>query len=72
MLQTLPESKLSEQIDTVAKIARGEAPTEDQAKALWAALTRYATLYGTVKDVGSDANKKKLKDGLDALKKALD
>lgn len=70
--KTLPKDKLSDQIDTVAKIARGEAPTEVQAKALWGALTRYASLYGTVKDVGSDANKKKIKDGLDALKKAMD
>ena len=70
--KTLPKEKLSAQIDTVAKIARGEAPDEAQMTALWGALTRYLALYNTVKDVGSDANKKKVNDALDALKKALD
>ncbi len=69
--KTLPKERLSAQIDAVAKIARGEAPDEAQMKALWGALTRYLALYNTVKDVGSDANKKKVNDALDTLKKAL-
>lgn len=65
------EKRLSAQVETVAAIARGEIPDDDRTKALWAAVVRYATLYNTVKDVGSDDNRKKLDDALKAFREAL-
>ena len=69
--KTLPKDKLSDQIGTVAKIANGKAPSDAEAKALWGALTRYASLYNSAKDAGSEANQKKIKDAAEAFAKAL-
>ena len=66
-----PDKRLSAQVDTVAAIAQGHMPTEERAKALWAALVRYATLYNTTKETVSDENRKKIDDALKAFAEAL-
>lgn len=68
--KTLPKAgdRLSEQVVTIAEIAKGNKP---ETKALWAALLRYATLYNTVKDTGSEDNKKKIDDALKAFREAI-
>lgn len=68
--KTLPKAgdRLSEQVDTIVEIAKGNKP---EAKALWAALLRYATLYNTVKDTGSEDSKKKIDDALKAFREAI-
>jgi hypothetical protein len=71
MDRQLPSTPLSKQIDSIAKIARGEAPPEGELMALWSTLIRYATLFNTVQDTASDTNQKKINDAIDALKKAL-
>jgi hypothetical protein len=68
----LPKTRLSAQLDTLAEIAQGKNPPEEQMRALWGTLVRYASLFNTIKDTASDANKKKVNDALDALKKAFD
>lgn len=71
MEKELPESRLSGQIDTVSEIARGKMPADDRLRAMWGVLIRYATLYDTVRDFDSKANKEKWDEALEAFRKAL-
>jgi hypothetical protein len=68
----LPKQRLSAQIDTLSQIAQGKAANDAQAKAMWSALMRYATLYNTVKDTDSEASRKKAREAIDAFHKALE
>jgi hypothetical protein len=61
--KSLPQNRLSEQVDTVSQIARGNMPDDQKLKAMWGTLVRYAALFNKLKDVGSDDNEAKLKDG---------
>lgn len=67
----LPKQKLSEQIDTLAALAQGKMSDEERVRATWGVLVRYATLYDTIKETGSEANQKKWDEAVDALKKAI-
>lgn len=67
----LPKERLSAQVDTLRDIALGKQPAKDQVKALWAALSRYVALFQTARGTVSDENRKKIRDALDALAKAL-
>jgi len=71
MEKELPESRLSEQIDTVSEIAQGKMPADDRLRAMWGVLIRYATLYDTVRDLNSEAQKEKWDEALEAFRKAL-
>lgn len=67
----LPKVTLSSQVKTLSEIAQGKNPAEEQAKAFWATLLRYATLYNTVKETSSDENNEKLDAALDAFRESL-
>lgn len=67
----LPTESLSSQVDTLSKIAQGKNPPEAQAKAFWATLLRYATLFNTVKETESDENREKINNTLDTLRDSL-
>jgi len=71
MEKELPKQKLSAQIDTLSALAQGKMSDEERIRTTWGVLVRYATLYDTIKETGSEANKKKWDDAVDALKKAI-
>ncbi|MGC1176164.1 hypothetical protein [Polaromonas sp.] len=67
----LPKILLSTQVDALSDIAQGKIPADDKARALWGTLLRYSTLYGTVKEVAGDENKKKREEAWRVFKDAM-
>lgn len=63
--------RLSDQVETLRKIARGEQVTDDHLKAVWAAAMRYIALFQTIGDAASSDNQKKITDALAAFEKAI-
>jgi hypothetical protein len=71
MDRQLPQQKLSAQVDIVSDLAQGKMSDEARMRAMWGVLVRYATLFDTIHDTASEANKKKLDDATEALGKTL-
>lgn len=67
----LPKESLSSQIGILSDIAQGKIPPDDQARAMWATLLRYAALFNTIKSAGSDKNRESLDAALDAFRESL-
>jgi hypothetical protein len=66
----LPKVSLSSQVNTLSEIAQGKNPPEEQARAMWATLLRYATLFNTVKKTASDENREKFDAALEAFRES--
>ncbi len=68
----LPQGLLATQIDVLAEIAQGNNPPEDQVKALWGTLLRYASLFNSIKETMSDTNEERIRAAVDKLNTELE
>jgi hypothetical protein len=65
------KDRLSAQLETLQKIARGEQVTEGHLKAVWESAMRYIALFQSAGEAVSTENKKKITDAWAAFEKAL-